>query len=96
MADLETGDALARLKVVDDYDPGDGPGPCVHTFVMPAPGALLGAHWHLAEVRAIFEAHGVEEAGPVMTGLGHGLVVTRPDRGPIFFETNPTEGTDGN
>lgn len=97
MADLDPAAALARLKVVD-YDPGDGPGPCVHSFASPGSGVLLGAHWHLDDVRAAFEAHGVEEAGPNMAALGHGLVVTGlPDRGPIFFETNDQpKGPDGN
>jgi hypothetical protein len=82
-------DALARLKVVDDYDDGAGPRPCVHTFV-DTPLALLGAHWPLTKVRAAFERWGVEESGEAASAMGHGLVVVERDRQrSVFFATKP-------
>lgn len=78
-------EAMERLEVIPDYDPGDGPGPCVHTFAQSA-FALLGAHWSLSSVREFFEKHGVEEAGPEATAMRHGLVVVGDGR-TIFFET---------
>lgn len=85
-------EALARLAVIEDYDPGDGPKPCVHTFR--GGSALLGAHWSVEEARAAMEKHGVEESGPFMQAMGHGLA-TMDDTGPVFFETQasgPVEG----
>lgn len=79
-----TEDAMARLVVQPDYDDGDGPKPCVHTFVN-ASGMLLGAHWPLALVREAIEAHGVEEAGGMAAAMGHALVILRPDA-PVFLE----------
>jgi hypothetical protein len=72
-------EAVARLRVQDDE--------MVHTFVVPAPMVLLGADWPLEEVKRVFEQHGVEQSGPNMTAMKHGLAVMRDD-GPVFFETN--------
>ena len=83
-------DAVARLKVIPDYDDGNGPRPCVHTFVESAFG-LLGAHWGVEDARLAFETLGVEEAGEDAKSMGHGLVVIRPGKGPVFFETVPDE-----
>lgn len=79
-------EALARLDVIEDYDPGDGPKPCVHTFVDAAFG-LLGAHWSLEDLRELIEEHGVETSGEMATAMHHGLVVLRPSRGPLFLAT---------
>jgi hypothetical protein len=82
-------DALDRLVVDPAYDCGHGPEPCVHTFLSGAIG-LIGAHWSLASVREAMEAHGVEEAGEMATGMGHGLVILRPvPPGPLFLEARP-------
>lgn len=85
-------EALERLEVIPDYDNGSGPGPCVHSFAASGIG-LLGAHWRLEEVRALFEREGVEQAGPGMTGMRHGLVCVFEDDGrqrTLFFETKFT------
>ena len=82
-------DALGRLAVIPDYDPGDGLKPCVHSFAQSAFG-LLGAHWDLDSVREFFEKHGVEEAGEQAQAMRHGLVVVAREGGrtrTIFFET---------
>lgn len=83
-------DAMARLAVIEDYDCGNGPEPCVHTFAASGFG-LLGAHWSVGDVREFFERCGVDEAGPTAAGMKHGLVATEKkgdgrDR-TIFFET---------
>lgn len=86
-------DAIERLDVTPDYDPGDGEGPCVHSFAASAFG-LLGAHWKLDKVEALFREHGVEEAGPEMTGMRHGLVCVFEDDGctrTLFFATKEPE-----
>lgn len=80
-------EAMERLAVIPDYDPGDGEKPCVHTFAQSNIG-LLGAHWSLTEVREFFGAHGVEESGPAATAMSHGLVAMGDGR-TIFFETKP-------
>jgi len=81
-------EAMKQIDVLPDYDCGNGPEPCVHTFAQSAVGPL-GAHWSLESVRAFFEEHGVEKAGPAAVATGHGLVVPRSDRpGPIFFATD--------
>ena len=77
-------EAVERLAVIEDYDPGDGPKPCVHTFRAGA--MLIGAHWSVEKVREAFEEHGVEESGPTMQSMGHGLAIV-DDAGPVFFET---------
>lgn len=82
-------DAMSRLDVLPDYDPGTGPQPCVHTFAQSAVG-MLGAHWPLDDVRAYFAQHGVEEAGEQAQAMRHGLVVTGGGR-TIFFATKGTE-----
>lgn len=82
-------DAMARLDVIPDYDPGDGPQPCVHTFAQAAFG-LLGAHWDLPSVYAWFVAHGVEESGETATAMGHGLV-SMGDGRTLFFATRKRE-----
>ena len=78
-------EALARLRIIPDYDAGDGPGPHVHTFRSTAI-ALLGAHWSLEQIKASIERYGIEESGPQATTLKHGLVII-DDRGPVFLET---------
>ena len=77
--------ALGRLKVIPDYDPGDGPKPCVHTFLA-AGGVLVGAHWSVKEVKRAMKRYGVEEAGEQATAMHHGLAIMEPGR-PIFLET---------
>lgn len=83
---IPTDEAIARLDVIPDYDPGDGPKPCAHTLIESGIG-LLGAHWSVDDLRALFDEHGVEEAGEGATAMGHGLVVLRPDHGPLFIAT---------
>lgn len=78
-------EAIRRLAVIPDYDPGDGPKPCVHTLA-DSPIGLLGAHWSVDAARAFMEEHGVEESGPSATAMQHGLVVVGGGR-TIFFET---------
>lgn|GEM_PF-2002075 len=78
-------DALSRLAVIADYDDGNGPRPCVHTFRQSAAG-LLGAHWGLDAIRAAMEKHGVSESGPSASGMHHGLVVI-DETSPVFLET---------
>lgn len=85
-------EAMSRLNVIPDYDDGNGPRPCVHTLIQSTVG-LLGAHWGVEAARTVFETFGVEEAGEQARAMGHGLVVTRPSKGPIFFETLPDERT---
>ena len=79
-------EAIDLLDIIPDYDPGDGPKPCVHTFAESGFG-LLGAHWSLDDLRTLFETYGVERAGDAATAMGHGLVVLRPSRGPLFIAT---------
>lgn len=84
-------EALRRLDVIPDYDAGNGPEPCVHTFMQSAIG-MLGAHWSVPEVQAFFERHGVEKAGPTATAMHHGLAVNAYEDGrltTIFFATHP-------
>lgn len=81
-------EAISRLAVVEDYDPGDGPQSCVHTFR--AGGILVGAHWPVSKVREAFEKWGASESGPVMQGMSHGLAIV-DDVGPVFFETGAVE-----
>ena len=78
-------EAIEMLEVIPDYDPGDGPKPCVHTFRGGSP-FLLGAHWSLDDVRAAFQKYGVERAGENAMALGHGLAII-DETGPVFFET---------
>ncbi len=77
-------EAMKRLKIIPDYDAGDGPEPCVHTF-RDTGVALLGAHWSVVDLRALMEKYGVEEAGDGARSMGHSLVVKDPD--PLFIET---------
>ncbi len=86
MTDAE---ALSRLDVMPDYDPGGGPGPCVHTLRASGP-VLLGAAWRLADIEHIICVHGAAAAPPDMERMGHGLVVY-DDHGPIFIATKPEE-----
>lgn len=83
---LTVEEAMARLAVIPDYDSGDGSGPHVHCQTNPAPGLFMGAHWSVADVRALFQKHGAEEPGPMATGMGYGVVSLTP-RGPRFFAT---------
>lgn len=84
--EMTADEALSRLAVQDDYDPGDGPKPCVHTFV-DAGFALLGAHWSLADVRVLLERNGAEEADESAQAMQHGVVTWRDDGKPLFLET---------
>lgn len=78
-------EAVARLAVIEAYDNGGGPAPCVHTFRVGA--LMLGAHWTVEQARAAFEEHGVAETtDPRMRALGHGLCI-HDNTGPVFFET---------
>lgn len=88
---LTTEEALSRLAVIANYDPGGegGPRPCVHTF-RDAPLGLIGAHWSIEDARAAMEEFGVAIAGPQATAAGHGVVVI-DKTGSVFFETLPTE-----
>lgn len=82
---LTVDEAMDRLVVIPGYDPGGGPGSCVHTFVVA--GMVIGAHWRLDEVREAFETHGVREAhSPMMSS--HGIVVTDEAKGRrVYFES---------
>lgn len=82
---VPTDEAMAMLAVIEDYDPGAGPEPCVHSFRQAAFG-LIGAHWPVEKVRAAFEEHGAELSGPLMAGMGHGLALT-DKTGVLFFAT---------
>lgn len=82
-------DAVRRLEVIEDYDAGNGPGACVHTFRESAIG-LLGAHWYLDELKALMAEHGVEESGEAAKATGHGLVVI-DNRRPLFIATKQDE-----
>jgi hypothetical protein len=90
-------EAMRRLVVVPDYDPGGGggPQPCVHTF-REASFALIGAHWPVGELRAHMERWGVRNAGPAATAMRHSLVVV-DERGLLFIEARPAkkEAVDG-
>lgn len=88
-------DALDRLDVIQGYDCGNGPEPCVHTFAQSGIG-LLGAHWSLSSIRPFFERWGVHEAGPEATAANHALVVVTDEdedesgrSRTIFFATLP-------
>jgi hypothetical protein len=78
-------EAMDQLAVIPDYDPGDGPQPCVHTFALSAFG-LLGAHWSVDNAREFIEKHGAQKAGGMAAAMGHSLVV-KGDGRTIFFET---------
>jgi len=82
---VSVGEAIGRLAVVEDYDPGDGPKPCVHAIVETAFG-MLGAHWSVEKARQLMEECGVATSGPSASAMGHGLVTVR-ENGPIFWET---------
>lgn len=86
-------EAIARLDVIPDYDAGDGPGPCVHTFAQSAIG-MLGAHWDLPSAEAFIRQHGAEEAGGMAKASGHGIVVQGDGR-TIFFATRQADREDG-
>ncbi len=87
--DLTTEDAMARLNVVEDYDPGGGPGPCVHTLAEAAFG-LLGAHWRVDDVRDFFDRHGAVTAGPMASAMQHGVACVGDGR-RLYFATKPQE-----
>jgi hypothetical protein len=80
------GEAVAMLAVIEDYDPGGGPQPCVHSYRQSGVGLLLGAFWPVEEVRGAIEKYGAELSGPYMAGMGHGLAVT-DETGVLFFAT---------
>ena len=79
-------EALERLEIEPDYDPGGGPCPCVHTF-LDGGTALLGAHWSLDDVKAAADDYGIEESGPSATAMHHGLVILTDNIGPLFLAT---------
>ena len=85
---LTVDEAMNRLAVIPDYDPGTGPGPCVHSF-REAGFGLIGAHWYINDARKAMEEHGVEVSGDQAQAMHHGLVVI-DKAGPIFFETKGT------
>jgi len=75
---LSTEVALEGLKVDEGH---------VHCLVQRAglaELALIGADWPLTEVRALFDLHGAELAGPGAFHMGHGIVVRA---GGVFFAT---------
>jgi hypothetical protein len=85
-------EAMQRLAVIEDYDDGNGPRPCVHTFVASGFG-LLGAHWGVEETRAAFERWGVETSGEAARAMNHGLAIIErePRERAVFFETRKDE-----
>lgn len=50
--ELTAAEAIERLSVIPDYDPGgeEGPGPCVHSIT--GPPLMIGAHHRLPAVEA--------------------------------------------
>ena len=86
-SELTIDEAVERLAVIEGYDPGDGPQPCVHTFRVGM--MMLGAHWSVEDARAAFEEFGVKETDDsMMVGMNHRLVV-RDKTSDVFFETKP-------
>lgn len=89
---ISTDEAVERLVIQHDYDPGGGQGPtdCVHTF-RDAGFGLIGAHMTVKEARVAFEKYGAQQAGPSATETGHGIVIV-DETGPLFFEAHPAQG----
>jgi hypothetical protein len=84
---IDADEAIARLDVIPEYDAGNGPGPCVHTFADAAFG-LLGAHWYLDDLTEFMRRNVVQASGPMAVGMGHALVVLSDERpGPLFLAT---------
>lgn len=83
-------DGCERCAEFDDYDAGNGPEQCVHTYRQGPAGMLLGAHWPLEKARTEIAERGVDLAGPVMTGMRHGLVL-EDETGAVFFATKDAE-----
>lgn len=81
---ITTERAMSLLVVQEDYDAGDGPEPCVHTY-RNAAGMLIGAHHSVTSLRMLFDHYGAQEAGSAATDMGHGIVVI-DDHGPLFVE----------
>lgn len=81
---IQVEEALGRLAIVPDYDPGggEGPGPCVHTFT--GGPILLGAHHRVDAIRADFErAEQLEQCkGPA----GHNVAAVVDGR-LLYYET---------
>jgi len=77
-------EAIRRLEITPDYDPGGGVGPtdCVHSFR-----SFLGAHWELPEVEALINRQGGADWDREAM-LDHCIVVT-DSTGPIRFEAKP-------
>ena len=68
-------EAIERLVITEDYDPGGqgGPRDCVHTL---ADGPfMLGAHHDKAELVETMREKGVENSGPDATAAGYALVI---------------------
>lgn len=83
---ISVDEAIDRLAVVPDYDPGGegGPGPCVHSFATAGGIGLIGAHLRLDEVRELFERAELlhECEGPV----GHNIATIENDC-LLYWET---------
>ena len=76
---LTTEEAFERLQVHHGS---------IHTFITPLPGGMvIGADWSVDDIRELIDEYGAELAGPDATAFGHGVVVIRPGRNPIFLET---------
>jgi hypothetical protein len=75
------------------------PGERIHTFLEPpgkTAGGLLGASWTRDGVLNALRQGAIRRAGRNATKNGHGLVVFRPGRLPVFIQTadhTTTEGT---
>jgi hypothetical protein len=63
-----------------------GPARDIHTF-RTRPNILLGCDWDREEVIAYMRKHGVEESGPIMSGMKHTLVANVEGDDPLFIET---------
>lgn len=78
--------ALEMLEIIDDYDAGNGPEQCVHTYRQGPAGMMIGAHWSLEKVKAEIAERGIELSGPVAAGMGHRLVL-KDETGVVFIAT---------
>ena len=88
MATVPIEEAMARLDVIENYDPGDGEQPCVHTFRRKT--LMLGAHWPVEKIRKAFEEFGVIETDGMAKAMGHGLGFV-DDTGPVIVATKEVE-----
>jgi hypothetical protein len=60
-------------------------GEYIHTFANPG-GLLVRADWDREEVLDLLRKTQPELSGPMATGMGHGIVVSRDGR-PLFIQT---------